>query len=312
MDDNSKKIKRQAVWLTFIDILNKEQLVQLIKTLEIDFPKEDTNGLVNYVKDVAERFSLDQTSTKPLFSTLFSHLNSSELEQYEDPLLYIQSSSISNTSNKLPRRSKPINIDNKIEQSDIKKATLKTPSKPLTYSLPSHTIDEQPSQNSAPINTSVNSDNIDNKKLDTEVLPKDSPPLPSTAHHESTEKKENNKNLDPEILVFTHFMESLLARFPLEQTELLAEIATLAKKEKSFSKLDKSQIDKWSKAPVSFRWILISSGETINTLVHLSYTTLCDFLGPVEADYLFHQILHDCKKIPAAKEFNPENLLSQD
>lgn len=309
MDENSKKIKRQAVWLTFIDILNTEQLVQLIKTLEIDFPKEDTNGLVNYVKDVAERFNLDQASTKPLFSALFSHLNSPDTEQHEDPLLYIQRQSFTSASNKPLQFSKFINADNNIEKSNHKEATFKIPSTPHNPP-PSQAIDERPLQNSAPINTTVNSDNIDNKKLNTEVLPKDALPTPLSPTHASAKKKENNKNVDPEMLVFTHFMDRLLVRFPLEKTELLSEIATLAKKEKSFSKLDKSQINKWSKAPVSFRWILISSGKTINILVHLSYTTLCDFLGPVEADYLFHQILNDCKEIPAAKEFNPESLLS--
>ncbi len=113
----------------------------------------------------------------------------------------------------------------------------------------------------------------------------------------------------PEMRVFAYFIERLLIHFPLDQSDLLDEAALLAGKEKSFSELDKEEIIDWLKDPAQYQWNFTLAETTMSTVIHLFYVILCDVLGPVEADRLYHQVLYDSKQLPAAKLFAPTRFL---
>lgn len=114
---------------------------------------------------------------------------------------------------------------------------------------------------------------------------------------------------NPEMRVFTYFIGRLLTHFPQDRNDLLGEARLFANKEKSFSELDKEEIIAWLEDADHYQWNFVLAEATMSALIHLFYVILCDRLGPVEADRLFHRVLDDCKQLPEAKLFAPTRFL---
>lgn len=114
---------------------------------------------------------------------------------------------------------------------------------------------------------------------------------------------------NPEMAVFTYFIERLLHHYPLERKDLLEETVYLSKKEKNLSDLEKEEISYWLANPEQYQWSFMLEEKAMSTLIHLVYVILCDVLGPVDADKLYHQVLEDCKVLPASKKFSPTRFL---
>ncbi|MGR9117434.1 MAG: hypothetical protein ACU85E_16925 [Gammaproteobacteria bacterium] len=130
---------------------------------------------------------------------------------------------------------------------------------------------------------------------------KDKPP--------SNVKRTDDEDNNPELCVFCSFIESLLSHFPDDQADLLEQALSLVCKDKSFSGVEQEEIKAWLKEPDQYQWNFVLAETAMSRLVHHFYVVLCDLLGPIDADKLFHQVLDDCKRLPAAKKFSPTRFL---
>lgn len=238
---DERKLKRQAVWVTFSDLLEKEQLIQVIEELDMEYFHDDMSSLINYVNDVGKKNGIERALLMVKYAVLHSYLNTGSVTEIEDPLIYVQS---------------------KVAPADINA---------LSDHVPEPVFGE----------SGMNSP-------DGEI------------------KIGENQ---PRMTVFSYFLKRLLLHFSLDEEELLEEIMGLVKKERGISKPMKIDMIGWLQDPSGFQWGEIPSEEEMSLLIHLFYIMCCDFLGPVKADALFHQVLDDSQQLPAAKAFNPKAFL---
>lgn len=62
-------------------------------------------------------------------------------------------------------------------------------------------------------------------------------------------------------------------------------------------------VSRWLDSPDNFAWAVGLDEKALAGLVHLVYTSLCEILGPVQADGYFHKIIAHCEKMPEAAYF---------
>jgi hypothetical protein len=62
-------------------------------------------------------------------------------------------------------------------------------------------------------------------------------------------------------------------------------------------------------APAAHAWYFDASQDELSTLAHEFYISLCESLGPVDADYVLMQAVHQAERLPQAHEAPPSRFL---
>jgi hypothetical protein len=124
-------------------------------------------------------------------------------------------------------------------------------------------------------------------------------PIPATA--------EPVRKVSIHAWMFAHFMQQLLGYLP-QPTDFFTTLAELAA-DKKVAKTIGMHINGWLNDADDFGWAGALSEQQLADIVHLAYTALCEALGPIAADDVFHKSLAKCEQRPEAREFSPSRFL---
>lgn len=139
----------------------------------------------------------------------------------------------------------------------------------------------------------------------TVVLAKEAIPLAVT---EEPVAKPVELKVSPQMKMFATLLYQVYSACQ-EQTEFYEMLAELAKECKTNRKDMEMMASTWAGNVYSYRWAASASLEMQTQFVHLVYTTVCELLGPVNADNVFHKAVVECSKLPEAKQFPPQRFL---
>lgn len=138
---------------------------------------------------------------------------------------------------------------------------------------------------------------------------------PSNSVHETkpqapalTAAQHQSPDAPPHILVFTHFMQHIIDNLS-EQEDFFETLMALAKLSKTTTKKLEMPVKIWTDNPTSFLWAEGLNEQMLADLVHLAYTALCELLGPISADDVFHKAIAVCEQKPEARLFPPARFL---
>lgn len=109
--------------------------------------------------------------------------------------------------------------------------------------------------------------------------------------------------LPPHVALFALLVQQIGEACPL--LELLKLVNDIVDSKNPLSQRLIRAIKQWQQQTDSFDWAIALDESVLIALVHTLYTAVCELLGPVEADHLFHQALTLCEKQPEAKLFSP-------
>jgi hypothetical protein len=62
-------------------------------------------------------------------------------------------------------------------------------------------------------------------------------------------------------------------------------------------------------APAAHAWYFDASQDEFSTLAHEFYVSLCESLGPVDADHVLMRAVHEAERLPQAREAPPSRFL---
>ena len=313
------QLKRQAVWATFTDVLDDDHLMQVIHAIDVDYSDESMAGLIRYVKLIVERHGLAQKSVKSLYTALYTYLNTPNIALPEDPL---QEKPKARTFSE-PLKTDFLDVEDNeiIEDGSILGDVELVVDIAISEDIDNKGIDDSELDESdllieiSPyddMEIEIIDDEVE--RLDDEMLEASGLPIGiSSSNNRAVEIVEDDEESDneegPMLIVFSYFVERILFHFSMDDAEFLEALILLVKTENAFSDADKVQIADWSQMPDFFQWELATSQQAMIGLIRLFYTVLCDFLGPVDADELFHTAINDCEQLPESKSFNPKRFL---
>jgi len=144
-------------------------------------------------------------------------------------------------------------------------------------------------------------------------------PIPIALSSSVAERQPNPANVAPapakppiilplHALVFSHFMHQVIAYLP-EQTEFFETLTDLSRKKRTGTKIIEAHVNSWAVNPGDFQWAESLTEKMLADLVHLVYTALCEFLGPIEADEAFHKAIAMCEQKPETRHYHPSRFL---
>lgn len=134
------------------------------------------------------------------------------------------------------------------------------------------------------------------------------PPQASMASQALGIAEPTSESVKPELpaaVVFVGLLEHIV-EYVSDQTEFIALLSDVTK---SQSKEIQQLIGRWSVKLIEFDWVTGLSEPILAEIIHCVYTVLCEMIGPVGADNVFHKAIAKCQQIPEAKQFPPTRFL---
>ncbi len=107
-----------------------------------------------------------------------------------------------------------------------------------------------------------------------------------------------------EVAVFIGFIEKIVDWVP-DQRVFFDGLKQASKKQPKMLQ----NIRQWSEKPAEFVWTAGLNERAMAEFSHLVYAVLCELVGPVEADLIFHKALAKCEQMPEARHFSPTRFL---
>lgn len=106
------------------------------------------------------------------------------------------------------------------------------------------------------------------------------------------------------VLIFSYFMQQIIADLA-DETDFFPVMLEHVKDDKQQGKKNVDLIMQWADSPDKFQWAIELNEKILADLVHAAYTTLCDILGPINADSAFHKAVAYCEQKPESRQFLP-------
>jgi len=114
--------------------------------------------------------------------------------------------------------------------------------------------------------------------------------------------------LPDRIVIFVCFVKHVLDNFP-ETTAFFTIIEDELKDTKQVPKELAELMSHWLKQVDDFAWAESLEENILAHAVHLIYMGLCETLGPIGADEVFHKAIASCEQLPEARRFSPARFL---
>lgn len=106
------------------------------------------------------------------------------------------------------------------------------------------------------------------------------------------------------VLIFSYFMQQIITGLA-DDADFFPIMLEHVKGDTQQNKQSFDLIMQWADNPDKFDWATALNEKVLADLVHVAYTTLCDILGPINADNAFHRAVAYCEQKPEARQFPP-------
>ncbi|MDD5275692.1 MAG: hypothetical protein PHR16_06390 [Methylovulum sp.] len=129
-------------------------------------------------------------------------------------------------------------------------------------------------------------------------------PAPAAAPAPQPPLPEETAALPLPVLIFSYFMQQIIAGLA-DDVDFFPIMLEHVKGDSQQNKQSFDLIMQWADSPDKFDWATALNEKMLADLVHVVYTTLCDILGPINADNAFHRAVAYCEQKPEARLFPP-------